>query len=109
MDFSLSEKDQKLFERAKEYTREHVTPRSHELDKRNDFPKDVVQKAYEEGLMNLHIPPEAGGPGLSLLSRTSRSFFLMPVRAFSICSSVISSSFDTVAASLRMCRMLRPL
>ena len=70
MDFSLSEKDQKLFERAKEYTREHVTPRAHELEKRNDFPKEVVQKAYEAGLMNLHVPPEAGGPGLSLLSET---------------------------------------
>ncbi|MHA2601486.1 MAG: acyl-CoA dehydrogenase family protein [Candidatus Thorarchaeota archaeon SMTZ1-83] len=70
MDFSLSEKDQKLFERAKEFTREHVTPRAHELEKRNDFPKEVVQKAYEAGLMNLHVPPEAGGPGLSLLSET---------------------------------------
>ncbi|UCH05935.1 MAG: acyl-CoA dehydrogenase family protein, partial [Candidatus Thorarchaeota archaeon] len=70
MDFSLSEKDQKLFERAKEYTREHVTPRAHELERRNDFPRDVVQKAYEAGLMNLHIPTEAGGPSLSLLSET---------------------------------------
>ncbi len=70
MDFSLSEKDQKLFERAKEFAKEYITPRAHELEKRNDFPKDVVQKAYEAGLMNLHIPTEAGGPGLSLLSET---------------------------------------
>jgi acyl-CoA dehydrogenase len=70
MDFSLSEKDQKLFDRSKEFTKEHITPRAHELEKRNDFPKDVVQKAYEAGLMNLHIPTEAGGPGLSLFSET---------------------------------------
>ncbi|NHJ14058.1 MAG: acyl-CoA dehydrogenase [Candidatus Thorarchaeota archaeon] len=70
MDFALSEKEQKLFERAQEFAREHITPRAHELEKRNEFPKDVVQKAYEAGLMNLHIPVEAGGPGLSLLSET---------------------------------------
>ena len=70
MDFSLSEKEQKLWERAKAFTLEHITPRANELEKRNEFPKDVVQRAYEEGLMNLHIPQEAGGPGLSLLAET---------------------------------------
>ncbi|TFG33994.1 acyl-CoA dehydrogenase [Candidatus Thorarchaeota archaeon] len=70
MDFSLSEKEQKLWERAKAFTLEHITPRALELDKRDDFPKEIVQKAYEAGLMNLHIPTEAGGPGLSLLSET---------------------------------------
>jgi acyl-CoA dehydrogenase len=70
MDFALSEKEQKLWERAKEFTYEHITPRAHELERKNEFPKDVVQKAYEAGLMNLHIPTEAGGPGLSLLAET---------------------------------------
>ncbi|MFW9921278.1 MAG: acyl-CoA dehydrogenase family protein [Candidatus Thorarchaeota archaeon] len=70
MDFSLSEKDEKLEKRAKEFTREYITPRAHELEKRNEFPKEVVQKAYEAGLMNLHIPVDAGGPGLSLFSET---------------------------------------
>ncbi|NHI89301.1 MAG: acyl-CoA dehydrogenase [Candidatus Thorarchaeota archaeon] len=70
MDFSLSEKEQKLWERAKEFTHENITPRAQELEKKNEFPKEVVQKAYEAGLMNLHIPTEAGGPGLSLLAET---------------------------------------
>ena len=70
MDFSLSEKEQKLWDRAKAFTAEHITPKAQEHEKRNEFPKDVVQKAYEAGLMNLHIPKEAGGPGLSLLAET---------------------------------------
>jgi len=70
MDFSLSEKEQKLWERAKAFTLEHITPRANELEKRDEFPKEVVQKAFEAGLMNLHIPTEAGGPGLSLLDET---------------------------------------
>lgn len=70
MDFSLSDKEQKLWERAKAFTMEHITPRAMELEKRDEFPKEVVQKAFEAGLMNLHIPIEAGGPGLSLVSET---------------------------------------
>ena len=70
MDFSLSEKEQKLWERAKAFTLEHITPRAIELEKKNEFPKEIVQKAFEAGLMNLHIPTEAGGPGLSLLDET---------------------------------------
>ncbi|MHA1770658.1 MAG: acyl-CoA dehydrogenase family protein [Candidatus Thorarchaeota archaeon] len=70
MDFKLTEQEQELWERAKQFTYEHITPRAIELEKRNEFPKEVVQKAYEAGLMNLHIPKEAGGPGLSLLAET---------------------------------------
>ncbi|MFW9851252.1 MAG: acyl-CoA dehydrogenase family protein, partial [Candidatus Thorarchaeota archaeon] len=70
MDFSLSEKEQKLFDRAKEFAREHITPKALDLEKRKEFPKEVVQKAFEAGLMNLHIPTEAGGPGLSLVDET---------------------------------------
>lgn len=70
MDFSLSDKEQKMWERSKAFTYEHITPRAHELEKRDEFPKEVVQKAYEAGLMNLHIPTEAGGPGLSLVTET---------------------------------------
>jgi acyl-CoA dehydrogenase len=70
MDYALSEKEQKMFERAKAFTKEHITPRAQELEKKNEFPKEVLQKAYEAGLMNLHIPKEAGGPGLPLLTET---------------------------------------
>ncbi len=70
MDFSLSDKEEKLWERAKAFAMENITPRAMELEKRDEFPKEVVQKAFEAGLMNLHIPTEAGGPGLSLVSET---------------------------------------
>jgi acyl-CoA dehydrogenase len=70
MDFSLSDKEQKLWERAKAFAKENITPRAAEMEKRDEFPKEVVQKAFEAGLMNLHIPQEAGGPGLSLLAET---------------------------------------
>ncbi len=70
MDFALTQEEKELAERAREFTREYITPRAHELERRNEFPMEVVQKAYEVGLMNLHIPEEAGGPGMSLLAET---------------------------------------
>ncbi|TXT55986.1 MAG: Acyl-CoA dehydrogenase [Candidatus Thorarchaeota archaeon] len=70
MDFSLTKEEQELYEKAKTFTKEHITPKAHELEKKDEFPADVVQKAYEAGLMNLHIPKEAGGPGMSLLAET---------------------------------------
>ncbi|MBD3407449.1 MAG: acyl-CoA dehydrogenase [Candidatus Lokiarchaeota archaeon] len=70
MDFSLTKEEQELYEKAKAFTKEHITPKAHLLEKKNEFPAEVVQKAYEAGLMNLHIPKEAGGPGMSLLAET---------------------------------------
>ncbi len=70
MDFALSTQEQQLWELAKKFTYENITPRAQELEKHNEFPMEIVQKAYEAGLMNLHIPQEAGGKGLSLLAET---------------------------------------
>jgi acyl-CoA dehydrogenase len=70
MDFALSDLDQEMWEKASKYTREYITPNAQELEKRNEYPMEVIQKAYELGLMNLHIPKEAGGPGLSLFTET---------------------------------------
>src|SRR4051794_41779700 len=39
-----------------------------EYDKDGDWPQDVIDKAWEVGLMNTHIPEEYGGPGLDYLS-----------------------------------------
>ena len=64
----MSETEKEMWEKAKEFTFKYITPHAHELEKKNDFPMEVVQKAYEHGLMNLHIPKEAGGPAHSLLT-----------------------------------------
>lgn len=70
MDFGLTDKEQKLQEKARKFAYENITPNARELEKTGEFPKEILQKAYEAGLMNLHIPTEAGGPGFSLLAET---------------------------------------
>ncbi len=57
-------------DKAVAFTKEHITPYAVELDKADEIPMDLLQKAYEAGLMNLHVPKEAGGPGYNLLDET---------------------------------------
>jgi acyl-CoA dehydrogenase len=70
VDFKLSSREEELFNKAKEFTHTYVTPVAADLEKQDEYPMDVVQKAYEWGLMNLHVPTEAGGPGHSLVEET---------------------------------------
>ncbi|MFQ5981274.1 MAG: acyl-CoA dehydrogenase family protein [Candidatus Heimdallarchaeota archaeon] len=67
VDFGLTEREEALKKRAEQFTREHITPYALDLEKRtwtkhDEYPMEVMQKAYEAGFLNLHIPKEAGGP-----------------------------------------------
>jgi acyl-CoA dehydrogenase len=70
VEFALSESDKKLWDTAAKFTKEYITPVAVKLDDADDIPIDVCQKAYELGLMNLHVPKEAGGPGRTLFEET---------------------------------------
>ncbi|MBU7043438.1 MAG: acyl-CoA dehydrogenase family protein [Theionarchaea archaeon] len=70
VDFTLTPEEEELKKKAEEFTRKYITPVASEREKRDEFPTDIVQKAYEWGLMNLHVPTEAGGPGRSLVEET---------------------------------------
>ena len=70
IDFKLSAQEEELWNKAKEFTYKYITPVAAEQEKKDEFPMDVVQKAYEWGLMNLHVPKDVGGPGRSLVEET---------------------------------------
>ena len=70
VDFTLTSEEEELKKKTEEFTRKYITPMASEREKRDEFPTDIVQKAYEWGLMNLHVPTEAGGPGRSLVEET---------------------------------------
>lgn len=70
VDFALNKEELEIKKKAEEFTYKYVTPRAQELDDKDEFPMDVIQKAYEMGLMNLHVPKAAGGPERNLLEET---------------------------------------
>jgi acyl-CoA dehydrogenase len=63
--FALTDEQRSLRELAREFAAKEIRPREAEYDVHMQHPADVIAKAHELGLMNLHVPEEYGGLGLS--------------------------------------------
>ena len=70
--FALTDEQKALRELAREFAAKEIRPKEREYDEQMHHPADVVAKAHEVGLMNLHVPEEYGGPGLSTLRGDAR-------------------------------------
>ena len=62
--FALTDEQKALRDLAHDFAEKEIRPRAADYDEHQTHPADVIAKAHEVGLMNLHIPPEYGGPGL---------------------------------------------
>jgi acyl-CoA dehydrogenase len=67
VDFRLTDEQVQLQRLAREFAEQEMAPRAAHHDQTGEFPREVCRKAWELGLMNLHIPPEYGGLGLGSL------------------------------------------
>ncbi len=65
--FELTNEQRDLRALAHEFAEKEIRPRAADYDENSTHPEDVIAKAHELGLMNIHIPEELGGPGLSIL------------------------------------------
>jgi acyl-CoA dehydrogenase len=68
VDFTLTDEQKDLRELAHSFAEKEIRPVAWELDKEGTWPQAIIDKAWEVGLMNTHIPEEYGGPGLDYLS-----------------------------------------
>jgi len=67
INFILTETQQEYLDMAEKFTKEEIIPVAAHYDKTGEYPWEVLKKAHENGLMNLHIPEEYGGMGLGTL------------------------------------------
>ncbi|MHA2073005.1 MAG: acyl-CoA dehydrogenase family protein [Candidatus Hodarchaeales archaeon] len=67
IDFSLTDEQKELQKKAREFAIKEIIPVSRQYDESGDFPHDVYQKAYEQGLFDITIPEEYGGAGRGIL------------------------------------------
>jgi acyl-CoA dehydrogenase len=67
VDFTLTEEQQSMREMAHDFAEKEIRPVAWEYDKEGTWPGEILDKAWELGLMNSHFPPEYGGPGLGFL------------------------------------------
>ena len=61
--FALTDEQKALRELAREFAEKEIRPKAAEYDEHATHPADVIAKAHEVGLMNVHLPEEYGGPG----------------------------------------------
>ncbi len=67
VDFKLSQEQQQLKQLAHDFAKNEIRPASAHHDATGEYPKAVLQKAWELGLMNTHVPEAYGGLGLGVL------------------------------------------
>ncbi|HTP55300.1 MAG TPA: acyl-CoA dehydrogenase family protein [Thermoplasmata archaeon] len=68
-DFSLSPEQESLRDMARKFARSEMAPHAAECDRAARFPEEIYRKAHALGLMNLNVPAELGGSGLSLFEQ----------------------------------------
>ncbi len=67
VDFSLSEEQKALQSLAREFARKEIIPNAAHYDETGEYPHEILRKAWNIGLMNLHVPEKFGGLGLGSL------------------------------------------
>jgi acyl-CoA dehydrogenase len=64
VDFTLTDEQKSIRELAHEFAEREIRPVAWEYDRDSTWPQEIIEKAWELGLMNSHLPVEYGGPGL---------------------------------------------
>jgi acyl-CoA dehydrogenase len=67
VDFTLTDEQQDMREMAHDFAEKEIRPVAWDYDRDATWPGDIIDKAWELGLMNSHLPAAYGGPGLATL------------------------------------------
>jgi butyryl-CoA dehydrogenase len=68
MHLQLTEEQKMIQEMVRGFAEKEVKPVASEMDRRGEFPHELVKKMAELGLMGAFVPPEYGGSGMDLVS-----------------------------------------
>lgn len=68
MDFTLSKKHLLAQSLYRSFTENEVKPMAHEVDEKEIFPRETVEKMARCGFMGIPVPKEYGGQGCDVLS-----------------------------------------
>jgi butyryl-CoA dehydrogenase len=68
MDFDLTEEQQMIRDMVRNFAETEVRPIADEIDRKSEYPAEIVQKLCELGILGILVPEEYGGSGASYLS-----------------------------------------
>ena len=67
-DFALGEVIDEVRTHARRFARERIAPRAEEIDRSNEFPRDLWPELGEAGLLGITVPERWGGANLGYLA-----------------------------------------
>ncbi len=67
MDFQLTDEQLALQDTARRFAQSEIAPVAAKYDASGEFPRELIRKAWELGLVSTCIPEEYGGVGLGIL------------------------------------------
>src|SRR3954447_14228368 len=62
--FGVTDEQRALRELAHDFAEREIRPKEREYDEQSTHPAEVIAKAHELGLMNVHVPEAYGGSQL---------------------------------------------
>ncbi len=68
MDFSLSPQHEEIRRTVRGFAEGRIAPVADELERRGEFPHDIIREAADLGLLGVPYPEEIGGTGLDSLA-----------------------------------------
>jgi alkylation response protein AidB-like acyl-CoA dehydrogenase len=95
MDLSLSPEQQDIRTLAREFAEREVKPRAEAIDQSGEFPRDLVDKAANLGLLGVLVPDAYGGAGLD---HVSFAIFIEEVARFCASTAVILDVHNSVGS-----------
>jgi butyryl-CoA dehydrogenase len=68
VDLSLTPEQTLLRDTARDFATKEIAPRAAEIDRQHRYPRDIIARLGELGLMGVAIPEEWGGAGMDTIS-----------------------------------------
>ena len=64
--FALTDEQRDLRDLAHDFAEKEIRPVAADYDEHQTHPANIIEKAHALGLMNVHLPEDLGGPGVSI-------------------------------------------
>jgi acyl-CoA dehydrogenase len=68
VDLTLTDEQKDMRELARDFATKEIRPVAWDYDRDATWPQEIIEKAWEVGLMNAHLPEEYGGPELDYVT-----------------------------------------